>query len=203
MNILPNYINPGSQIPQVEARKRCSRDLFTSRGRATALIDRHFWYTFLQQSMTRLTDTAILLTYTSHFHWRFSGNWQEHICECNIRFIGSPSQWPVDQWLVKCDSMPNLHCAAVGCTADSRKLKLLEKYSWMAGVTFIKFPTSIFHRRIWYNLLRGGGPNDRMTVENSCHCNQNFCPPSRSDTHLQIWRAPRSAATWVDIIVIL
>ena len=38
-----NYINPGSQIPQVEARKRCSRDLFTSCGRATALIDRHFW----------------------------------------------------------------------------------------------------------------------------------------------------------------
>ena len=47
-----NYINPGSQIPQVEIRKRCSRDLFTSSGRATALIDRHFWYTFLQQSMT-------------------------------------------------------------------------------------------------------------------------------------------------------
>ena len=49
-----NNINPGSQIPQVEARKRCSRDLFTSSGRATALIDRHFLYTFLQQSMTRL-----------------------------------------------------------------------------------------------------------------------------------------------------
>ena len=32
----------------------------------------------------------------------------------------------------------------------------------------------------------------------SCHCNQNFCPPSGSDTHLQIRRAPRSAATWVD-----
>ena len=44
----PYYINPGSQIPQVEARKRCSRDLLTSSGRATALIDCHFWYTFLQ-----------------------------------------------------------------------------------------------------------------------------------------------------------
>ena len=86
-----NYINPGSQIPQVEARKRRSRDLFTSSGRATALIDRHFGYTFLQQSMTRLTNTAILLTYTSRFHWRFSGNWQEHICERNIRCFGSPS----------------------------------------------------------------------------------------------------------------
>ena len=86
-----NYINPGSQIPQVEARKRCSRDLFTSSGRATALIDRHFWYTFLRQFMTRLTNTAILLSYTSCFHWRFSGNWQEHICERNIRCIGSPS----------------------------------------------------------------------------------------------------------------
>ena len=86
-----NYISPGSQIPQVEARKRCSRDLFTSSGRATALIGRHFWYTILQQSMTRLTDTAILLTYTSRFHLRFSGNWQEHICECNIRCFGLPS----------------------------------------------------------------------------------------------------------------
>ena len=75
----------------MEARKRCSRDLFTSSRRATALIDRHFWYTFLQQSMTRLTNTAILLTYTSRFHWRFSGNWQEHICERNIRCFGSPS----------------------------------------------------------------------------------------------------------------
>ena len=84
-------INPGSQITQVEARKRCSHDLFTSSGRATALIDRHFWYTFLQQSMTRLTNTAILLTYTSRFHWRFSGNRQEHICEHNIRCFGSQS----------------------------------------------------------------------------------------------------------------
>ena len=62
--------------------------------------------------------------------------------------------------------MPNLHCAAVGCTADSRKLKLLGKYPWMDGVTFTKFPTSLSQRRIWYNLLRRGGPNDRMTVEN-------------------------------------
>ena len=75
----------------MEARKRCSRDLFTSSGRATALIDHHFWYTFLQHSMTRLTNTAILLTYNSRFHWRFSGNWQEHICERNIRCFGSPS----------------------------------------------------------------------------------------------------------------
>ena len=83
-----NYISPGSQIPQVEARKRCSRDLFTSSGRATALIGRHFWYTILRQSMTRLTNTVILLTYTSRFHWRLSENWQEHICECNIRCFG-------------------------------------------------------------------------------------------------------------------
>ena len=56
-----NYVSPGYQIPQVEARKRCSRDLFTSSGRATALIGRHFLYTFLQHSTTRLTNTAILL----------------------------------------------------------------------------------------------------------------------------------------------
>ena len=89
LHSIMNYINPGSQIPQVEARKRCSRVQFTSSGRATALIDCHFWYTFLQQSMTRLTNTAILLTYTSCFHWRFSWNWQEHICGRNIMCFGS------------------------------------------------------------------------------------------------------------------
>ena len=159
-----NYISPGSQIPQVEARKRCSRDLFTSSGRATALIGPHFWYTILQQSMIRLTNTTILLTYTSRFHWRLSGNWQEHIYECNIRCFGSPSNLSLgsDQLNVTvCRT-----CTVPLCTADSRKLKLLEKYPWMAGVTFIKFTTSLFHRRIWYNLLRRGGPNDRMTAEN-------------------------------------
>ena len=149
----------------MEPRKRCSHDLFTSSGRATALIDRHFWYTFLQQSMTHLTNTAISLTYTRRFHWRFSGNWQEHICECNIRCFGSPSHLSLgSDWLNV--TMQNLHCATVGCTVDSRKLRLLEKYPWMAGVTFIKFPTFLFHCRIWYNLLWRWGPNDLMTVEN-------------------------------------
>ena len=41
--------------------------------------------------MIRLTNTAILLIYTSRFHWKFSGNWQEHICERNIRCFVSPS----------------------------------------------------------------------------------------------------------------
>ena len=40
-----------------------------------------------------------------------------------------------------------------------------------------------------------------QAVSTSCHCNENFCPPSGSDTHLQIRRAPRSAATWVDVIM--
>ena len=40
--------------------------------------------------MTRLTNTAFLLTFISRFHWRFPGNWQEHICERNIRCFGSP-----------------------------------------------------------------------------------------------------------------
>ena len=39
-----------------------------------------------------------------------------------------------------------------------------------------------------------------QAVSASCHRNQNFCPPSGSDAHLQIRRAPRSAATWVDVI---
>ena len=63
-------------------------------------------------------------------------------------------------------SRRSVHRIIKGCTADSRNLKLLENYPWMAGVTFIKFLTSLFHRRIWYNLLRRGGPNDRMTVQN-------------------------------------
>ena len=138
---LSNYINPGSQIPQVEARKRCSRDLFTSSGRATALIDRH---------------TAILLTYTSRFHWKFSGNLQEHICERSIRCFGSPGHLSLGS--------DRLNVTVKRTVAG--KLKLLEKHPWMAGVTFIKFPTSLFHRRICNNLLRRGGPNDRMTVEN-------------------------------------
>ena len=157
-----NYINPGSQIPQVEARKRCLRDLFTSSRRATALIDRHFWYTFLQQSMTRLANTAILLTYASRFHWRFSGNWQEHICECNIRCFGSPSHLSLrsdrlNVTICRTCTVPlwNVQRTVGSCS------KLLEKYPWMAGVTFTKFPTSLFHRRIWYNLW---GEEGRMTV---------------------------------------
>ena len=153
----------------MEARKRCSRNLFTSCGRETALIDRHFWYTFPQKSMTRLTNTAILLTYASRFHWRFSGNWQEHICEPNIRGFGSP-----DHLLLGSDQLNMTVCRT--CTVPlwdvkqtaAGKLKLQEKHPWIIGVTFIKFPTSLFHRRIWYNLLRRGGPNDRMTVENIC-----------------------------------
>ena len=44
------------------------------------------------------------------------------------------------------------------------------------------------------------GAHASQAVFASCHCNQNFCPPSGNDTHLQIRRAPRSAATWVDEI---
>ena len=39
-----------------------------------------------------------------------------------------------------------------------------------------------------------------QAVSARCHSNQNFCPLSGSDTHLQIRRAPRSATTWVDVI---
>ena len=118
---LRNYISPGSQIPQVEARKRCSRDLFTSSGRATALSGRHFWYTILQQSMTRLTNTVILLTYTSLFHWRFSGNWQNIFANVTSGALGRRA---ISHWVVTGDSMPNPHCAAVGCTTDSQRSEL-------------------------------------------------------------------------------
>ena len=42
--------------------------------------------------------------------------------------------------------------------------------------------------------------HESQAVSASCHCKQNFCPPSGSDTRLQIRRAPQSAATWVDVI---
>ena len=170
LSYIVNYINPGSQIPQVEARKRCSRDLFTSSGRATAPIDRHFWYTFLQQSMTGLTNTAILLTSTSRFHWRSSGNWQEHICERNIRCFGSPGHLSLGSDRLNVTVCWTCTVPLWDVQRTSRKLKLLEKYPWMAGVTFIKFSTSLFHCRIWYNLLRRGGPNDSMTSENGREC---------------------------------
>ena len=135
--------------------------------------------------MTRLTNTAILLTYTSRFHWRLSGNWQEHICECNIRYFGSPSHLSLGSDRLNVTVCRS--CTVPLCTADSRKLKLLEKYPWMAGVAFIKFPTSLFHRRIWYNLLRRGGPNDRMTAENIGKwqrvCSQHFVDGRPSPQH--------------------
>ena len=160
--------NSGSEIPKVEARKRCSRDLFTSSGRATALIDRHIWYTFLQQSMTRLTNTAILLTYTSRFR-RDSQEIDRNIfANVTSGVLGrrAISLWVVTGFVWQYAEPVLCRCGMYQCTTDSRKLKLLEKYPWMAGVTFIKFSTSLFHRCIWYNLLRRGGPNDRMTVEN-------------------------------------
>ena len=126
----------------MEARKHCSRDLFTSSRRAPALIDRHFWYTFLQQSMTRLTNTAILLTYTSRFHWRFSGNWQEHICERNIRCFASPGHLSLGS-----DRLNVTVCRT--CIVPLWDVPQQTVGSWS----------------YWKNIL-GWGPNDCMTVEN-------------------------------------
>ena len=139
-----NYINPGSQIPQVEVRKRCSRDLFTSSGRATALIHRHFWYTFLQQSMTCLTNTAILLTYTSRFHWRFSGNWQEHICKCNIRCFGSPSHLSlgIDQLNVTVCQTCTVHCGSGQSEAEVTGKISLDGWLYVHQVPHISIPPS-------------------------------------------------------------
>ena len=157
-----NYINPGSQILQVEAIKRCSRDLFTSSGRATALIDRHFWYTFLQQSMTRLTNTAILLTYISRVHRRFSGNWREHICEGNIRCFGSPGHLSL-----RSDRLNVTVCRT--CTVPlwdvQRTVGSWSYWKNILGWLALCSSSTLFHRHIiWYNLLRRGGTNDRMTV---------------------------------------
>ena len=162
--------------------------------------------------MTRWTDMPIFLTYTSRFHRRFSWNWQEHIRERNIRCFGSPG--PL---LLGSDRLNVTVCPT--CTVllwdvqrtVGTELKLLGKYPWMAGVTFIKFPTSLFHRHIWYNLLRRGGPNDCMTVENIGKwqrvCSQHFidgCPtpqhphPTLFDyNNFRVSKSPRTP-TWIN-----
>ena len=124
---------------------------------------RDLWImTILQQSMTRLTNTAILLIYTSRFHWRFSGNWQEHICECNIRCFWSPSHLSLgsDQLNVTVCRTCTV-CAAVGCTVDSRKLKLLENIlGWLALCSSSSphiYSTVVFGINFW-------GQEGRMTV---------------------------------------
>ena len=85
--------------------------------------------------------------------------------------------------------MPNLHCVAVGCTSDSRKFRLLDKYPWMNGVTFHKLPGSVAERRIWYSLLRRGGEHDQLSFEklNRYHrvCSRHFVDgrPSQDNPH--------------------
>ena len=157
-----NYINSGSHIPQVEARKRCSRDLFTSTGRATALIDRHFWYTFLQQSMTRLTNTVILLTYTSRFNRRFSGNWQEHICKRNTRCVGSPSHLSLGSDRLNVTVCRTCRCGMYSGQSEAEVTGKISLYGWryVHQVPHISIPPSYSVKP-----FEARGPNDRMTVE--------------------------------------
>ena len=147
-------------------------------------------------------------TYTSRFHWRFSANWLEHICERNIRCFGSLGHLSLGSDRLNVTVRRPCTVPAVRCTAGSRKLKLLEKYPWMAGVTFVKFYISLFHRRIWYNLLRRRGPNDRMTVENIGKwqrvCSQHFVdgrptpqhphPPRFDYNNFKVSKGPRTPA---------
>ena len=117
--------------------------------------------------MTRLTNTTILLYCTSRFHWRFSGNWQEHICERNIRCFWSPSHLSLGS-----DRSNVTVCRT--CTVPLWDVQLTVKGSWSYWENILGWlvlrspisPTSLFHHRIWYNFFRRGGPNDRMTVEN-------------------------------------
>ena len=111
--------------------------------------------------MTRLTDTAILLIYASRFDCRFSGIWQEHICERNIRCF----RWP-SHLLLGSDQLnvTVYRTCTVPLWGVQRTVGSWSYWKNILGVTFIKFPTSVFHRRIWYNLLGRGGPNDRMNI---------------------------------------
>ena len=61
-----------------------------------------------------------------------------------------------------------------GMYSGQSEAEVTGNISFDGCVTFIKFPTSLFHRRNWYNLLRRGGPNDPMTVENIVKL-QRFC----------------------------
>ena len=40
----------------------------------------------------------------------------------------------------------------------------MEKYPSMVDVEFVPFPKNAVGRRIWFNLLRRGGPSDHLTV---------------------------------------
>ena len=142
----------------MEARNRCSRDLFTSSGRATALIDRHFWYTFLQQSMTRLTNTAILLTYTSRFHKRFSGNSQEHICERIYLGRWAISRWVVTHWMSQYAEPALCRCGMYNGQSEAEVAGNILGWLALCSSSFTHpYSTVVFGITFW-------GKEGRMTV---------------------------------------
>ena len=103
--------------------------------------------------------------------------------------------------------------------APCQRMRRIQKTQWSGSracnlLAIIEFRCGWLRWREWdcVGVLLGRSAADRVAaatrahasqaISASCHCNQNFCPPSGSDTHLQIRRAPRSAATWVDVIQI-
>ena len=100
--------------------------------------------------------------------------------------------------------------------APCQRMRLIQITQWSGSracnlLAKIEFRCRWLRWREWdcVGALLGCSAADHVTatrahasqaVSASCHCNQNFCPASGSDTHLQIRRAPRSAATWVDVI---
>ena len=86
-------------------------------------------------------------------------------------------------------NMPSYHCMAVDCQSDSRKWKNMEKYPSMVDVEFIPFPKNVVDRRIWFNLLRRGGPSDHLTVNRLSRyhpvCSEHFVDgvPTQANSH--------------------
>ena len=71
------------------------------------------------------------------------------------------------------------HCAALYCTASTRKVNRHEDYPWMRGVTFHKFPSDKLKQSRWIRLCKRGGKDknseDRFKViRNSRLCSRHF-----------------------------
>ena len=102
------------------------------------------------------------------------------------------------------------------CSMSANETNTYNSMKWVPGMQFTRenrvFRCGWLRWREWdcVGALLGCSAADRVAatqahasqaVSASGLCNQKFCPPSRGDTRLQIQRAPRSAATWVDVIV--
>ena len=87
--------------------------------------------------------------------------------------------------------MVHLHCVAVGCTNDSRKIKLCGKYPDMLDadgniVAFFPLPSatrSIKQRKAWIKALRRADFNPDAKERWHCVCSRHFVDGRPTDTN--------------------